>query len=259
MSKDDDRYARHRPMLSDDGMRRLRSARVLLAGVGGLGSNVAVLLARLGVARLIIRDPGVLDAPDLNRQVLYMAADLGRAKVDVARERLREINPGLELDLAGERISADTRLPRADICFDCLDSFGARAALESALCNGWGDDPAAGGDNGLLSGKHDAGSLPVPLIHGGAEGWFGQVSTLAAGGQGYRGLFGPAFDQRSAEQAQGKPIMPHVVALVAAAQVGEFVRWCQAGTEEMLINRILVLDGLSHQHEIIRLNQQVVS
>lgn len=236
-------------------MRRLHTTRALVAGAGGLGSNVALLLARLGVGALIIRDPGVLDAPDLNRQVLYTPADLGRVKVDVARERLREINPRLELDLAYERISAESRLPQADICFDCLDSFSARAALESALCGGWAGDSIAGAAGPQPAQRNDTGSLPVPLIHGGAEGWFGQVSTLAPGGRGYRGLFGPGFDERSTEQAQGKPIMPHVVALVAASQVGEFVRWCQDGLEAMLVDRILVIDGLNHQHEIIRLKQ----
>ncbi len=233
-------------------MQRLRSTRVVLAGAGGLGSNVAMLLVRLGIATLIIRDPGVLDAPDLNRQVLYTPADLGRPKVEVARQRLYDINPDVELEVRQERITRSSRLPNADICFDCLDSFGSRAALEVALQNAPEGSRAAGCDAGDQNAATLRG-LPLPLIHGGAEGWFGQVSTLAPGGGGYRAVFGPGFDERADEEAEGKPIMPHVVALVAAAQVAEFVRWCDAGTDAMLVGRILVIDGMHQHHEIITL------
>ncbi|TVR29443.1 MAG: HesA/MoeB/ThiF family protein [Spirochaetaceae bacterium] len=250
MTATNDRYARHRPLLSDQGMRRLRSARVLLVGAGGLGCNVAMLLVRLGIATLIIRDPGVIDAPDLNRQVLYTPADLGRPKVEVARQRLHEINPDVELEVRQERITGSSRLPHADICFDCLDSFGARAALEAALQNAAEGSRTAGREAGD---QNAAAAGGLPLIHGGAEGWFGQVSTLAPGGGGYRAVFGPGFDERAHQEAEGKPIMPHVVALVAAAQVAEFVRWCDAGTGAMLVGRILVIDGMHQQHEIITL------
>ncbi len=233
-------------------MRRLQAARALLAGAGGLGSNVAVLLARLGVAELTIYDPGVVDAPDLNRQVLYLPADLGRPKVDVAEQRLSEINPSVRLNVRRERIVGSTRLPDADICFDCLDSFGARASLEAALQSG----PGLTQRTASIPASRDSDAprgLPLPLIHGGAEGWFGQVSTLEPGGRGYRGVFGPAFEQRADEEAEGKPIMPHVVSLVAAAQVAEFVRWCEGGTPAMLVDRILAIDGMTHEHEIIKL------
>jgi molybdopterin-synthase adenylyltransferase len=226
--------------MSAAGMERLRGARVLLAGIGGLGSNVAMTLARLGVGSLVIRDPGILDEPDLNRQILYNPADLGRPKVEVASHRLREINPDVSLDVRDERITRESVFPPFDICLDCLDSFGSRAGLEQALLR--------------ISPGQLPRKLPVPVIHGGAEGWFGQVSTLAPGGAGYEGLFGTVFTDRSEETAQGKPIMPHVVALVAAAQVQEFIRWCDGGVDAMLVNRILVLDGLSHQHDIIALS-----
>lgn len=239
-----DRYARHRPLMSDTGLERLRGARILLAGIGGLGSNVAMTLARLGVGSLVIRDPGILDEPDLNRQILYDPADLGRYKVEVASRRLREINPRVTVEVSTERITPDTTFPPIDICLDCLDSFGARAALEQALLRISTEQPP---------------TLPIPVIHGGAEGWFGQVSTLSPGGAGYEGLFGAVFTERSEEVARGKPIMPHVVTLVAAAQVQEFIRWCDGGVEAMLVNRILVLDGMSHQHEIIGLSPGVTA
>lgn len=240
-----DRYTRHRAMLGEDAMKCLRGARVLLAGVGGLGSNVAMTLARLGVGTLELYDPGILDAPDLNRQILYYPSDLGRPKVAIAGERLRAINPEITVVEHPERITGETTLAAVDICMDCLDSFQSRAALEEALQQGW--EPSR-------KDLEERRRLAVPIIHGGAEGWFGQVSTLAPGGGGYAGLFGSVFTERSREAALGKPIMPHVVALVAAAQVQEFVRWCDGGVEGMLVNRILVIDGMTHQHDMIQIS-----
>ncbi|MFW5797854.1 MAG: HesA/MoeB/ThiF family protein, partial [Spirochaetota bacterium] len=83
-----DRYARHRPLFSPGAWERLGRTRIVLAGMGGLGSHVAQTVARLAPVNMELWDPATVDEPDLNRQVLYRPEHLGAAKVEVAAREL---------------------------------------------------------------------------------------------------------------------------------------------------------------------------
>lgn len=229
------RFDRHRPLLSEDGWSRLRDTPAVLAGVGGLGTNVAMLLVRLGVQEFELWDPAVVDEPDLNRQILYGEADLGRAKVDAAAERLRAINGTVTVRPVGQALDArgfgklTACADRGFVVFDCLDSFAARASLAELQQR-----------------------FSRPVFHGGVDSWYGQVTTLLPGGGGYTRAFGADYASQS---GPAKPIMPHVVAAVASFEVGEFVRWCDSPEHTPLSDALLFYDGRSMSTRSVRLGQ----
>ncbi|MDL2321610.1 sulfur carrier protein ThiS adenylyltransferase ThiF [Desulfosarcina sp. OttesenSCG-928-B08] len=116
---------------------RLGTARVGIAGAGGLGSNCAMLLARSGIKRLIIVDFDTVDASNLNRQ-FYLPEDIGRPKVAALGERLWAISPDLNLTLVNHRLSAENApeiFKNADVVVEALDNAECKAALINALAS----------------------------------------------------------------------------------------------------------------------------
>ncbi|MFP4430952.1 MAG: HesA/MoeB/ThiF family protein [Spirochaetaceae bacterium] len=216
-----ERYSRHRDLLSDAAWERLCSIAVVVAGAGGLGSQVLELLVRLGPLVLSVWDPATLDAPDLNRQILYTTRDIGAKKARAACRRLKEINPDANVECHAERLAPDTfapeRLSLPFVLFDCLDSFAERKGLETI-------QQAAG----------------CPIFHGGVEGWYGQAATFRPGGVSYRDAFGPEWFRLP---KAGKPILPHVCAAVASAQVREYLGWLEAPGSSPLDGGLLLYDG----------------
>src|SRR5579871_2488890 len=107
------RYSRHliMPEVALEGQKRLKAARVLLIGAGGLGSPLGLYLAAAGVGRIGLVDFDVVDFSNLQRQVLHGTPDVGRPKLESARDRLRAINPDVRLDLHPTRLTAANALP----------------------------------------------------------------------------------------------------------------------------------------------------
>lgn len=222
----EDRYLRHRSLLDQDAWNRLTTTTITIAGVGGLGSHVLSSLSRLGPLRLELWDPGIVDPPDLNRQILYTPDDVGRSKVEAARQRLLLVNPELSVGghaapITGEAYAESMQRAGAQVVFDCLDSFSARAQLEAIRR-----------------------SRQVPVFHGGVEGFFGQVTTFLPERLGYEDLFGPGYEQMPPAP---KPILPQTVAVVAALQVGEFIHWCADPQQTPLAGTMLLYDGRTMQ------------
>jgi len=232
----DERYRRHVDLMTAGQWERLQSVRILVAGCGGLGSHVLDLLARLAPFRLELWDPGILDAPDLNRQCLYVPADLGKKKTEAALTRLQSINDQLEVAVHTEAIVNDSMIgddfDGVDVCFDCLDSFAARASLERALL-------------GAMARRHTEG---VPVFHGGVSGFYGQVATFYPPELGYEELLGPGFELA---QADPKPVFPAAVAMVASLQVSSFFSWLRSdGTGRSL--EMVTVDCVRNVFERIR-------
>jgi molybdopterin/thiamine biosynthesis adenylyltransferase len=234
-----ERYSRHRGLMTDAQWERLCRVRVVVAGAGGLGSHVLDMLARLAPMQIEIWDPAHLDAPDLNRQVLYTGADVGMFKVEAARRRLGMINPDARTEIRAEAVSAHSPLGDLiggiDVCFDCLDSFAARADLETALMGSAGRFTVRGG---------------IVIFHGGVSGYFGQAAMLTPPDLGYARLFGPDF---SKIPAAAKPVMPFCVAMVAATQVAQFMQWIVGGSIPPRDARLVAVNGLSGVSEIIEI------
>ncbi|MCA1755226.1 MAG: ThiF family adenylyltransferase [Spirochaeta sp.] len=248
-----ERYLRHYELLSEQARHRLLNTRFIVAGAGGLGCNLLALLVRIAPVQLEIWDPAVLDAPDLNRQVLYTPYDLGRPKAELAVERLAAINPGIRAvghvqslnahtyNELHQAASPPTKPPQGQpqtptqptqptqqpysAVLDCLDSFPARAGIEPL-----------------------ARELGAPIFHGGVELWFGQTTTLLPE-FGYADAFGPDF---SAKPPAAKPIMPHIPAVIASLQVAEILSWCENPDSTPLSGVLCLYDGRQHRLEHLR-------
>lgn len=125
------RYARHLaiPEFGIEGQRKLKAARVLCIGAGGLGSPITMYLAAAGVGGLGLVDPDVVEITNLQRQVLFGEKDLGRSKLETARERLRDINPHLDMQIYPELFTAANAMRIAagyDVIIDGTDNFPTR-------------------------------------------------------------------------------------------------------------------------------------
>src|ERR1700757_2337359 len=102
------RYSRHliMPEVGAEGQRRLNTAQVLCVGAGGLGSPAALYLAAAGVGKIGIVDPDDVDLTNLQRQILHGTKDVGRKKLDSARDRLRDVNPNIDIQLHEARFTS---------------------------------------------------------------------------------------------------------------------------------------------------------
>jgi len=232
------RYSRQLvlPDLGAEGQRKLLEARVLLVGLGGLGSPQALYLAAAGVGTLGLADGDRLDLSNLNRQVIHFTNDLGRPKVDSARERIQALNPEVEVRTHGERLTSRNALQILsgyDLIVDCTDNFPARYLLSDAC---------------VLLGK--------PLVHGAVYRFEGQTTVFhpAAGGPCYRCLFpvppAPGAVPTPAE-AGVIGLAPGLVGLVQASEVVKLI----LGKGKTLIGRLLFCDLLAAQFQELEIRR----
>ncbi len=196
------RYYKNIGALGADGQTALLSSRVAVVGAGGLGGTLIELLARLGVGYLRVIDGGRFTEDNLNRQLLCREEDIGKIKVEAARDRIKAINSSVEVDprdviLAEE--NAGELLKECGVVADALDRIETRIILEKA-----------------------AASLNIPLVHGAIGGFLGEVTTVRAGGNVLSSLYGPETDgtRSGAESVLGTPTpTPTVVASLQAMEV----------------------------------------
>jgi len=135
------RYARHvvLPEIGEEGQAKLLASSVLVIGSGGLGSAALAYLAASGVGRLGIMEPDRVELSNLQRQILFEEADIGRPKIEAARDRIEEINRECRVEIFPERLTeknADDRIADFDIVIDCSDNFATRFALNDACMRG---------------------------------------------------------------------------------------------------------------------------
>lgn len=131
------RYARHAALadVGEAGQARLGAATALVVGAGGLGCPAAQYLAGGGVGRLLLNDFDRVDASNLPRQILFTPDDIGRLKVDAARDRLVAINPAVAVETLPDRLDAAAlgrAVAAADVVLDCTDNFSTRLAVNAA-------------------------------------------------------------------------------------------------------------------------------
>jgi molybdopterin-synthase adenylyltransferase len=131
------RYSRHilLPEIGIEGQERLREARALVVGAGGLGCPAALYLAASGVGAITLADPDQVDLTNLQRQVLYGTDSVGKPKVDEAKNALNALNPEVAVTVLKKRLEAadlDGLVGKADVVLDCSDNFATRHALNRA-------------------------------------------------------------------------------------------------------------------------------
>jgi len=229
-----ERYRRHLtlPEVGLEGQQRLLRSSVLLIGAGGLGSPLALYLAAAGVGRLVIVDDDVVDVSNLQRQVLFTTADVGRPKVEVARERVRALNPDVEVHPVAERLTSANALELfadVDVVVDGTDNFPTRY-LSNDAC--------------VLTGR--------PNVYGSIFRFEGQASVFDAGrGPCYRCLYPeppPPGAVPSCAEGGVLGILPGTVAMVQATETVKLL----TGIGEPLVGRLLHVDALSMEFSTFR-------
>ena len=220
------RYSRHLilPEVGAEGQARLKNARVLLVGAGGLGSPAALYLAAAGVGTLGVVDADRVDASNLQRQVLHGTSDVGRPKTESAADRLREINPHVEVVGFSERLTSANGLDMLrpfDVIVDGSDNFPTRYLVNDAC---------------VLLGKPD--------IYGAIFRFDGQASVFGSkGGPCYRCLFAdppPPDLVPSCAEAGVLGVLPGIIGSIQAAEAIKLI----LGIGESLAGRLLLFDAL---------------
>ncbi len=231
------RYRRHLilPELGVEGQQRLLAGRVCLIGAGGLGCPTAQYLAAAGVGTLGIVDFDFVDASNLQRQILYGVADVGRRKAEVARERIAALNPDVRVELHACRLDSTNALEilaAYDVVVDGTDNFPTRY-LSNDAC--------------VILGR--------PNVHGSIFRFDGQASVFdAARGPCYRCLYPeppPPGAVPSCAEGGVLGILPGLVALVQATETVKLL----TGIGEPLIGRLLQIDALRMEFREFRLRK----
>lgn len=263
------RYSRqlHMPEIGEAGQVRLREARVVVVGAGGLGSPVSLYLAAAGVGRIILIDDDSVALSNLNRQILYSEANIGDPKARAAAGRLRGLNGEVDVVPVAEQITAENAerlIGGADLVVDGLDSMEARRVVNAACVK-----------------------QGIAFVHGGVHGFIGEVTTMIpgqtacfeclwpgeaekdeAGGEAVQ--TGPGAEAGgsakggaatggagSAGNAAKKPlpVLGAVAGVIGALEAVEAVKLL-TGAGELLAGRLLYFDGASARFETIEIQRR---
>jgi adenylyltransferase/sulfurtransferase len=227
-----ERWSRHLllPQVGALGQRRLANARVCVVGAGGLGAPVLQYLAAAGVGRLGIVDPDDVELSNLQRQVLHGTGDVGRPKVDSARDAVHAIDPGVDVVVHRERLTpdnADELLAAYDLVVDGTDNFPTRYAVNDAcvrlgLPEVWGSIYRFDAQVAVFWGRPPAGVPPVQL----------------------RDLFPAAPPPGSVPSCAEGGVLGALCGQVGSVMATEAVKLL-TGVGEPLLGRVLVLDALA--------------
>ncbi|GAA1882002.1 adenylyltransferase/sulfurtransferase MoeZ [Paeniglutamicibacter psychrophenolicus] len=222
-----ERYSRHAlmPQIGLEGQRRLRNARVLVIGAGGLGSPALLYLAAAGVGTLGVIDDDTVELSNLQRQVIHGVKDIGRTKLDSARDSITELNPGVDVVLHPVRLDSTNALEifaGYDVILDGADNFATRYLVNDAAA---------------LLGK--------PYVWGSILRFDGQVSVFwAKHGPNYRDLYPEPPAAGTVPSCAEGGVFGMLCASIGAIMVTEAVKLI-TGVGETLLGRLLVFDALT--------------
>jgi molybdopterin-synthase adenylyltransferase len=207
------------PGFGPEGQEKLKKARVFLAGAGGLGSPAALYLAAAGIGSIRIVDIDTVELSNLNRQVLHWTSNIGELKVASAKNKLNQLNPGVEIEAIQARITTDNAgelINGCDMILDAVDNLATRYTLNLT-----------------------AQKLKIPLFHGAIAGFEGRAMTILPGRSAclmclYRGV---SLTRKS-------PVLGATPAIIAGIQVSEAIKYITR-IGQLLTDRFLVYDGLN--------------
>jgi adenylyltransferase/sulfurtransferase len=230
------RYSRQLvlPEVDEAGQHRLARSRVLVLGLGGLGSPVATYLAAAGVGQLVLVDPDRVEISNLHRQILHRSASVGMAKTRSARTTLEALNPDVEIVTHACRLTGNDLVDvvrAADLVVDGTDNFESRFELNRACV-----------------------ALRKPLVYGAVVGFEGQASVFRADRDGspcyaclYQELDGETGSARPAsswENCSGQGVLGPVAGIVGCIQATEALK-VLLGMDTGLAGRLLLVDARS--------------
>jgi sulfur-carrier protein adenylyltransferase/sulfurtransferase len=231
------RYSRHliMPEVALDGQKKLKSARVLTIGAGGLGSPLALYLAAAGVGTLGVVDFDVVDESNLQRQIIHGTSDIGRPKMESARERIEDINPNVRVEAYEEALSSENALEifkDFDVVVDGTDNFPTRYLVNDACV-----------------------LLNKPNVYGSIFRFEGQASVFyAKEGPCYRCLYPeppPPGLVPSCAEGGVLGILPGAIGTIQATETVKLI----LGVGEPLIGRLLLYDALGMRFREMKLRK----
>jgi len=231
------RYSRHitLPQVDAAGQRKLMGSRVLIIGMGGLGSPIAIYLAAAGVGTLVLVDYDTVELSNLQRQVVHRTADVGRPKVESARDHLLELNPHIDvIAINGQLTDAalDEQVRLADVVVDASDNFETRFELNAACVR-----------------------QRTPLVSGAAIRMEGQVTVFhneQPDAPCYRCLY--RDEEGGGDTCALTGVLAPVVGIIGTVQATETLK-VLLGIGDTLGGRLLLLDALSMEWRTLKLRK----
>lgn len=210
------------PGVGKEGQKKIKAAKVLLMGAGGLGSAAGFYLAAAGVGKIGIIDSDVIEISNLNRQILHNNGRMGKSKAESARQTLGDLNPDIEVVAYQVRLTSENALELIkdyDLVVDCSDNFPVRFLMND-VC--------------VRTGK--------PLFYGAISGFEGQAMTILPGsGPCYHCLYPeqPAFPTGQPFPVIG--VLPGLIGVIQATEVLKFI----LGEGDLLVGRLLLYNALT--------------
>jgi adenylyltransferase/sulfurtransferase len=225
------RYARQirLPAIGTTGQQRLLDARVLLIGLGGLGSPAAMYLAASGVGRLVLSDYDRVESSNLQRQIIHREADIGEPKAASAARTLRTINSGCEILVKDWELDVQElrdEVGAADLVLDCSDNFQTRFQLNRLAVEGG-----------------------TPLVSGAAIRLEGQIMTVLPGGPCYQCIYPETLENQDTCAMEG--VLAPVVGIIGSLQALQAVQ-VLTGHAEALRGQLLLFDAMLMEWHKVR-------
>lgn len=233
--KQKERYARHISLkeIGRDGQIKLLNSSVLIIGAGGLGSPVAMYLGAAGVGTLGIVDDDSVDLSNLQRQIIHGTEDIGRLKVESAKETIASINPDVTVNPYHMRISEDNIMDLVkdyDFVIDATDNFPAKFLINDTCVK-----------------------AVKPFCHGGILGFRGQIMTYVPGeGPCYRCVFGDVPPQGAVPTSREVGIIGAMAGVIGSLQSLEALKYL-TGAGELLTGYLLTYDALTMEFRKVKL------
>lgn len=215
--------------IGEKGQEKLKAAKLVVAGVGGLGSPISIYLAAAGIGHIRIVDHDTVELSNLNRQVLHWDDDIGKKKVDSAREKLTRLNPSVKVEVLHETIADDNVLDLVDgfdAIVDAMDNLPTRYLLNKAAVK-----------------------KQIPFFHGAVSGLEGRAMTIIPGKSAcLRCLYrGPIPQEKF-------PVIGVTPAVIASVQATEAIKYI-VGMGELLTNTLFIYDGMNMEFHRFTIRQ----
>lgn len=233
-----ERYSRH-IILKDvgiEGQMKLLEAKVLVIGAGGLGSPALLYLAAAGIGTIGIADGDLLEMSNLQRQVIHFTDDIDKPKVESAKEKIRRLNPDVNVVTYPEMVSAETILDMIepyDFVIDGTDNFPAKFLINDACV-----------------------LLKKPFSHCGILTFYGQTITIVPGESAcYRCLFPKIPDKDAVPTCSQAGVIGVIAGTMGTLQANEAIKYI-LGVGDLLTNRLLTFDALETDFRTLTLNKR---
>jgi molybdopterin-synthase adenylyltransferase len=212
------------------GQEKLKNAKVVIAGAGGLGSPVSIYLAAAGIGHIRIIDRDVVEMSNLNRQILHWHKDIGRKKVESAAEKLQALNPNIKVEPVNADINetnVEDLVRGFNVIIDAMDNLPIRLLLNKSALN-----------------------LNIPFVHGAVYGFEGHAMTVMPGSSAcIRCLY------KQTPPREKFPVLGTTPAVIASIQATETIK-ILTGIGMLLTNRLMVYDGQNMRFTVLHLQRK---